>query len=297
MKKMLFLFNPWSGKANVKEHLFEIVDAFAKEGYIVTTYPTQRQGDGYDYLKEHSDEYELIVCSGGDGTLNETVSGVLSNKACTAAIGYIPSGSTNDFASSLLIPRTVGEAVKNIIEGDEYLCDVGVFNGHYFNYVAAFGLFTEVSYATPQELKNVLGHQAYILESIKSLSNQKRYDIKITSGDYEVSDTYVYGMVANSKQVGGMKGIAGKEVKLNDGEFEVMLIKAPKSPFDMQLMVNGFLLQENNEMVVHFKTNEITFESEEAIPWVLDGEFGGDQTSVTVSIEKEKVKYRLTNQP
>lgn len=294
MKKLLFLFNPMSGKANAKEHLFEIVDAFTKEGYLVTVYPTQRQNDGFSYAREHSDEYDMVVCSGGDGTLNETVSGMLCNGDCEAALGYIPSGSTNDFAVSLQIPKTLNGALRNILEGKEFLCDVGSFNGRYFNYVAAFGLFTEVSYATPQELKNVLGHQAYIIESIKSLSNQKRYRICIESGDFKSEDVYVYGMVSNSKQVGGMKGITGKNVKLNDGLFEVMLIKAPKNPLDMQLMVNGFLLQENNDMVVRFKTDEITFVSEDAIPWVLDGEFGGNQTEVTVKVFKERVKYILS---
>ena len=170
MNRLLFIFNPWSGKAHVKDHLFEITNEFSKAGYLVTVYPTKREKDCYEYIRDNAADYDVIVCSGGDGTLNEAVSGMLDS-GLDKPMGYIPSGSTNDFASSLLIPKTVTHAVGNILEGTEYLCDVGSFNGRWFNYVAAFGLFTEVSYATPQQLKNTLGHQAYIIESMKSFAS------------------------------------------------------------------------------------------------------------------------------
>ena len=143
MNRLLFIFNPWSGKAHVKDHLFEITNEFSKAGYLVTVYPTKREKDCYEYIRDNAADYDVIVCSGGDGTLNEAVSGMLDS-GLDKPMGYIQSGSTNDFASSLLIPKTVTHAVGNILEGTEYLCDVGSFNGRWFNYVAAFGLFTEV---------------------------------------------------------------------------------------------------------------------------------------------------------
>ena len=296
MKRLLFIFNPWSGKAHVKDHLFEITDEFAKAGYLVTVYPTQRSRDCYEYLLKCAGEYDVIVCSGGDGTLNEAVAGMIDS-GCDRTMGYIPSGSTNDFASSLLIPKTVSHAVKNIIEGTQYLCDVGSFNGRWFNYVAAFGIFTEVSYATPQQLKNTFGHQAYIIESVKSFASLKSYQLKVQMGDMVIEDKFIYGMVANSKSVGGMKGLTGKEIKLDDGLFEVILIKGPKNPVEFQTMFNGFIFQNDNSMVMHFKCSDISFTSEEQIPWVLDGEFGGNQTKVNIRVENKKVRYLLAKHP
>ena len=296
MKRLLFIFNPWSGKAHVKDDLFEITDEFAKAGYLVTVYPTQRSRDCYEYVLRCAGEYDVIVCSGGDGTLNEAVAGMMDN-GCDRPMGYIPSGSTNDFASSLLIPKTVSHAVKNIIEGTPYLCDVGSFNGRWFNYVAAFGIFTEVSYATPQQLKNTFGHPAYIIESVKSFASLKSYQLKVQMGDMVIEDKFIYGMVANSKSVGGMKGLTGKEIKLDDGLFEVILIKEPKNPVEFQTMFNGFIFQNDNSMVMHFKCSDISFTSEEQIPWVLDGEFGGNQTDVNIRVENKKVRYLLAKHP
>ncbi len=295
-KRLLFIFNPWSGKAHVKDHLFDITDELSKAGYLVTVYPTQRSKDCYEYLKKHTKDYDVIVCSGGDGTLNEAVAGMIDS-GTDRPIGYIPSGSTNDFASSLLIPKTVTHAVKNIVDGTEYLCDVGSFNGRWFNYVAAFGLFTEVSYATPQQLKNTFGHQAYIIESVKSFASLKAYQLKVEFADKVIEDKFIYGMVANSKSVGGMKGLTGKEIKLDDGLFEVILIKGPKNPVEFQTMFSGFIFQNDNSMVMHFKCSEVSFSSEEQIPWVLDGEFGGNQTEVKVRVENKRVRYLLAKHP
>ena len=296
MKRLLFIFNPWSGKAHVKDHLFEITDEFAKAGYLVTVYPTQRSRDCYEYVLRCAGEYDVIVCSGGDGTLNEAVAGMMDS-GCDRPMGYIPSGSTNDFASSLLIPKTVSHAVKNIIEGTPYLCDVGSFNGRWFNYVAAIGIFYEGLYATPQQLKNTFGHPAYIIESVKSFASLKSYQLKVQMGDMVIEDKFIYGMVANSKSVGGMKGLTGKEIKLDDGLFEVILIKGPKNPVEFQTMFNGFIFQNDNSMVMHFKCSDISFTSEEQIPWVLDGEFGGNQTKVNIRVENKKVRYLLAKHP
>lgn len=297
--KLLFIFNPYSGKANVKNHLFEIVDSFTKAGNLVTVYPTQKPNDCREYVAEHALEYESIIVSGGDGTLNEAVAGLFDcegkyGKPTTETkIGYIPSGSTNDFASSLRIPKSISGAIKTAVEGTAHSFDVGLFNGRPYNYVAAFGLFTKVSYATPQELKNALGHQAYILESILSLTELKSYTITVKNGDEEYTETYVYGMVANSVQVGGVKNLSGKDIRLDDGLFEVLLVKEAKNPLQMQQIVNGLIMHEENQMVRHFKTNNISFVSDEPVAWVLDGEFGGDVCEAKIEVVANKINYIL----
>lgn len=297
MNKLLFIFNPFSGKANVKNHLFEITDSLTKAGHLVTVYPTQKSNDCREYIREHGSEYQSIVVSGGDGTLNEAVAGLMDLEAQTGIstadipLGYIPSGSTNDFAASLRIPKTISGAIKNIVDGKAFKCDVGLFNERPFNYVAAFGIFTEVSYATPQDLKNTLGHQAYILEGLKSFSNQKSFTMTVKLDGEEFTDTYIYGMVTNSKQVGGIKNITGKDVELNDGLFEVVLVKEPKNPIQLQEAFNGLVKPEDNGTVRHFKTNKVTFYCEEEVAWVLDGEFGGNNRLANIDVIKEKISY------
>lgn len=239
MKKLLFVYNPHSGKGLIKNKLCEILDIFAKAGYEMTVCPTQHAMDGYDKVCGADGRYDLIVCSGGDGTLNEVISAVMTHCMAKPKIGYIPAGSTNDFAKSLGIPKDMVKAAKLISNDNSFLCDIGVMNGRFFNYVAAFGAFTDVSYKTPQSMKNVLGHQAYIVESLKSLSKIKAYNMKVTCNDITITGNYIYGMVANSKSVGGMKGITGKNILLDDGLFEVILVREAKNPLELQQIVAG----------------------------------------------------------
>lgn len=239
MKKLLFVYNPHSGKGLIKNKLCDILDIFAKAGYEMTVCPTQHAMDGYDKVCEADGRYDLIVCSGGDGTLNEVISAVMTHRMAKPKIGYIPAGSTNDFAKSLGIPKDMVKAAKLISNDNSFLCDIGVMNERFFNYVAAFGAFTDVSYKTPQSMKNVLGHQAYIVESLKSLSKIKAYNMKVTCNDITITGNYIYGMVANSKSVGGMKGITGKNILLDDGLFEVILVREAKNPLELQQIVAG----------------------------------------------------------
>ena len=241
MKKALFILNPHSGKGQIRNHLLEIVDILVKDGYEVTVYPTQEQGDASRAMRERKKSYELIVCSGGDGTLDEIVTGMMQSGFKTT-IGYIPAGSTNDFANSLRIPSTMKKAAETVVNGTVFSCDVGRFNDDVFVYIAAFGLFTEVSYGTRQEMKNMLGHMAYLLEGVKHLQNIKSYHLKVTSvsenGETTViEDNFVYGMVTNSYSVGGFKSIAGNvfkgKIALDDGLFEVTLIRTPKNPMEL----------------------------------------------------------------
>lgn len=291
MKKLLFVYNPHSGKGLIKNKLCEILDIFAKAGYEMTVCPTQHAMDGYDKVCGADGRYDLIVCSGGDGTLNEVISAVMTHCMAKPKIGYIPAGSTNDFAKSLGIPKNMVKAAKLISNDNSFLCDIGVMNGRFFNYVAAFGAFTDVSYKTPQSMKNVLGHQAYIVESLKSLSKIKAYNMKVTCNDITITGNYIYGMVANSKSVGGMKGITGKNILLDDGLFEVILVREAKNPLELQQIVAGlFLKNQDSPMVDRFKASKVIFESDKAISWTLDGEYADDHQLVEIDVCPKAIK-------
>lgn len=285
MKRMLFVYNPYSGKGLIKNKLSTIIDIFTKAGYIVTAYPTQRALDGYDRVCEADGKYDLIVCSGGDGTLNEVISASVTHVNKKISIGYIPAGSTNDFAATLGIPKNMIKAAQSIVDGHPFSCDIGRMNGRLFNYVAAFGLFTDVSYKTPQNMKNMLGHQAYVLESIKSLTNIKAYSLTIECNDMEIKGNYIYGMISNSSSVGGMKGIVSKNVELDDGLFEVCLVREAKTALELQQIVAGiFSKTQKSPMVERFKTNKLVIKSEQAIAWTVDGENADAHERVEISV-------------
>ena len=281
-KKMLFIFNPRSGKGSIKNRLMDILDIFVKGGYEVTVHPTQCYMDGLKVTRKKAANYDIVVASGGDGTLDEIVTGMMLG-GYTNPIGYIPSGSTNDFANSFHISKNMLEAADTVVNGVPFACDVGVFNQDYFVYIAAFGLFTDVSYETKQSMKNVLGHLAYILEGTKRIFNIPSYRIKVTHDGETIEDEFIYGMVTNSRSVGGFKGITGKNVVFDDGKFEVTLFKTPRNPMELNEILGALALRKiNPKRMYSFKTNEVHFETEEEIPWTLDGEFGGVHEEVVV---------------
>ena len=295
-KKALFILNPHSGKGLIKNHLLEITDILVKADYEVTVYPTQNSGDARKVMEERDKSYELVVCSGGDGTLDEIVTGMIHSGFKTT-IGYIPAGSTNDFAKSLKIPSTMKKAAEIVARGKIFSCDIGRFNQDVFVYIAAFGLFTEVSYETPQEMKNILGHMAYLLEGVKQLTNIKSYLLKVTylSEDGEeivIEDDFIYGMVTNSHSIGGFKSIAGNvfkgKIDLNDGQFEVTLIKVPKNPMELNSILAALAIADiDTKYMYNFKSGKLVFESEEEVAWTLDGEYGGKHTKVELLNDKE----------
>lgn len=294
-KKALFIFNPHSGKGLIKNHLLEITDLLVKADYEVTVYPTQSRGDAKRKMRERDQDYALVVCSGGDGTLDEIVTGMIQSGFKTT-IGYIPAGSTNDFAKTLKIPTTMKKAAEIITLGNVFSCDVGRFNKDVFVYIAAFGLFTEVSYETPQEMKNMLGHMAYLLEGVKQLANIKSYLIKVTyvsetGEEVVIEDDFIYGMVTNSHSIGGFKSIAGNvfkgKVDLNDGLFEVTLIKVPKNPMELNSILAALTVADiDTKYMYNFKSGKLVFESEEEVAWTLDGEYGGKHTKVELLNDK-----------
>lgn len=292
-KKLLFVFNPYSGKAQIKNHLLDIVDTMVKADYEVTIYPTQKAGDAKEKVEVEAGDYDLIVCSGGDGTLDETVTGMM-NREQKIPLGYIPAGSTNDFATSLGIPKDMVKAANVAVNGNAFPCDIGSFNGDFFVYVAAFGLFTEVSYKTSQDLKNVLGHAAYLLEGAKCLHDIPAYRMQVEYDGNVIQDEFIYGMISNSTSVGGFKGMTGKDVLLDDGVFEVTLIKKPRNPIELNEIIASLInLVDDTNMVYSFKTQSVKFTAKQAIPWTLDGEFGGEHIEVCVENCKQSVEIMV----
>lgn len=281
-KKMLFIYNPKAGKAQIRNKLADILDIFVRAGYELTVLPTQKSGDAVDAVACHEAVYDIVVCSGGDGTLDEVVTGMMKSPV-RCPIGYIPAGSTNDFGGSLRLPKNMIQAAKTIVEGQNFSCDVGAFNNDIFVYIAAFGLFTDVSYETGQDMKNILGHLAYLLEGMKRLPSIRSYPMKVTWGERVVEEDFIFGMVTNSVSVGGFKRITGKNVLLDDGVFEVTLIKRPKNPIELNNIMVSLLNRDiDTDAMYCFTASRVTFECREKTAWTLDGEYGGSHTKVCI---------------
>ena len=281
-QKLLFIFNPHSGKVQIKNNLVDIVDIMVKAGYDVTIYTTQARADATRKVMEEAANFDRIVCSGGDGTLDEVVTGLIKSDTNTP-IGYIPAGSTNDFANSLGIPKEMVKAAEVAVGKNPFPCDIGDFNSDTFVYVAAFGLFTEVSYKTSQQLKNIFGHVAYIMEGAKHLHDILSYNMQVEYEEHVFQDEFIYGMVTNSVSVGGFKGMTGTDVKLDDGVFEVTLIKKPHNPIELnEILACLTNMIDDSDLIYSFKTNEVKITAREQIAWTLDGEFGGEHEEVII---------------
>jgi YegS/Rv2252/BmrU family lipid kinase len=294
-KRLLFIVNPRSGKGQIKEHLADILDIMIKAGYQVSVHITQAGSDATKQTIERAKEFDRIVCSGGDGTLDEVVTGMMQLPvADRKPIGYIPAGSTNDFGNSLGIDKNMLNAARISVSDNLFPCDIGNFNSDSFVYVAAFGIFTEVSYATPQDMKNVLGHAAYIIEGAKQLRDIPSFRMQVEYDGNVVYDEFIYGMITNSKSVGGFQGIIRGDIGLNDGVFEVTLIKMPRNPMELNEII-GFMtgLIPDSDMVYSFQTASIRFTCSEEVPWTLDGEFGGNHKMVSVIDEKGALEIAI----
>ena len=290
-RKLLFVFNPKSGKGLIKNHLLEIVDTMVKAGYETTLYTTQARGDATRKVREDGANYDRIVCSGGDGTLDEVVTG-MREADLHMPLGYIPAGSTNDFARTLGIPNDMVKAAEIAVTDNFFPCDVGQFNEDTFIYIAGFGLFTEISYETPQEFKNIFGHAAYILSAAKSLASIPNYLMQVEVNGEAFEGRFIYGMITNSVSVAGFKGLTGKDVYLDDGEFEVTLVKTPTNPIELNEIMAYLtgLISETN-MVFTCKTDNIQIRSRSSVTWTLDGENGGDHWSVNIKNHHRKLNF------
>ncbi len=284
MKKLLFIVNLKSGKNQIKPYFSTIIDMFVAADYDVCVHTTQAVKDAYEVAKKRGADYDVVVCSGGDGTLQEVISGLLTIKENRPPLGYIPAGTTNDFAKSLGISSDMIQAAKNVLTGIPMSVDVGQFADRNFTYVAAFGAFTDVSYQTPQQMKNMLGHLAYIMEGLKSLPTITSYRMTVEFNDEIITDNFACGMVTNSVSVGGFKNICGKDMELDDGIYEVLLIRMPKNLLELKDILGAYLLQKVDERyMVYGKVNHIKFVSEQEVGWTLDGEDGGKHKEVQLS--------------
>ena len=278
MKELLFLYNPTSGKGKVKGDLSAILDTFTKAGYLVTVRPTQAKGDATRIAMELGGHFDRVVCSGGDGTLSETAAGLVQLEH-PPVLGYVPFGSTNDCATTLRLPKKVLEAAA-LAAGDQppKPWDVGKLNGRPFIYVAAFGAFTEVAYDTPQDLKNTFGHLAYVMAGIASIPSITPYHMRLDVYDKQIlEDDFYYGMVCNTISVGGMKALPTDKVVLDDGNFEVVLVRKPSSIAEVRASLQALIRQTplDNGALLSFHASRITFTCDRPVPWTLDGEYGG----------------------
>lgn len=293
-KKMLFIYNPRAGKSKIRSNLLDMIDIFTKAGYEVTAYPTQAGGDGIKAVAERNpDYYDIVACSGGDGTLDEVVTGMMQCEK-RLPIGYVPAGTTNDFASSLKIPKNMEQAAEVIVGGEDFACDIGSFNQDIFVYIAAFGLFTDVSYETRQDMKNVLGHMAYLLEGMKRISNIKSHIMRVECEDTVIKGDFIFGMITNSLSVGGFKRITGKYVQLDDGEFEVTLVKRPSNPMELNTIMAALLNRNiNTDLMYCFTASSLKIFSEEEVAWTLDGEYGGMHKEVAIRNCRQALTIRI----
>lgn len=294
-KRLFFIYNPHSGRGNIRSKLFDIVQVFSEAGYEITICPTKAAKDATRQIEHLPDKYDLVVCSGGDGTLDEVVEGMMHRQK-KLPLGYIPSGTVNDFARSLKIPRDMVKAAHLAVTGKEFLSDVGTFNDSHFVYIAAFGIFTDVAYSTSQNVKNVLGNMAYLLEGVKRLTNIPSYRVQLKSAEYEGEDDFIFGMVTNSRSVGGFKNIIGRHVRFDDGVFEVTFVRTPKTPLEVQEILTSIVLKEmDSKYMVSFCTADLEITAKEAIPWTLDGEYGGEYADVLIKNHQKALLIRTGN--
>lgn len=273
MEKLLLIVNPCAGQKKAKKFLTEIIEIFNRADYTVITHITASSGDAEATCIQYAQLVDRIVCCGGNGTFNETISGVLKSGR-DIPIGYIPAGSTNDFAASLQLSTNILEAAQDIATGNTKRLDVGTFGDRFFSYVASFGAFTRTSYSTPQNLKNLLGHTAYVLSGIQELSQLRSYPLRFELPDGRcIEDKFIFGAISNSTSVGGILSLSKDLVDMSDGKFELLLIRAPKDLFELGECVRALQQKTYNcAMITFVNTSEVTISAPEEMPWTLDGE-------------------------
>lgn len=294
MKKLLFIYNPKSGKGKIKNHLFDIINIFAKASYEVTAHPTQSKNDCSMTVAGQAELYDLVVVSGGDGTLNEAVSGMMElEKEKRVPIGYIPAGTMNDFATGNKIPKLMTEAAEAIVNGKAISYDVGSLNGNKFVYVAAFGAFTEVSYGTPQSTKNILGPAAYFMEGVKSLSRIEGVDVRITTDSGQViEEEALLFLIMNSISIAGFEFGEFYHVNTNDGLFEIVVIPKSTNILDFAAVISEIKNGERDSGGVHvINAKKAVIQIEKPVSWTLDGEFGGETDRVEFEVIPDAVKF------
>ncbi len=272
MKNMLFIMNPFAGQKKANRHLTDILLLFSNADYEVTVHMTRQTGDAADAAFRRGKDADIVVCCGGDGTLNETITGLLRAGA-DVPIGYIPAGTTNDFASSLKLSTNIMQAAQDIVEGQCVSYDVGKFGDRYFSYVASFGAFTKSSYIVPQNIKNALGHTAYVLGGISELSQIRNEHIRMEIDDQVVEDDYLFGAICNSTSIGGILTLDPKQVDMGDGLFEILLVRAARNLSEITECIQAVQSQKYNCAMITFRSaRKVKIFAQPDMPWTLDGE-------------------------
>lgn len=283
MKKLLFIMNPVSGLKRANKFLPEILSLFNRADYEIIAHMTGGLGDATEVAQRRGKDMDLVVCCGGDGTLNETITGLVRAGA-DVPIGYIPAGSTNDFASSLKLSHNILQAVQDIIDGEPVPYDVGTFGERYFSYVASFGAFTKSSYTTPQNVKNALGHTAYVLSSIQEISQIRKEHIRIEVGDQVVEDDFLFGAICNSTSIGGILTLDPKQVDMGDGLMEYLLVRAPRNLTEISECIQALQNGKYNDcaMISFGSARSMKIYASPEMPWTLDGERENGHSEVMV---------------
>lgn len=274
MEKLLLIYNPNSGTRKSARHLSDVSEIFTKHGFLVTALPTLKRGDATDYVRRFGPDYNFVVVMGGDGTYNEVVSGYVESGLKTP-IGYIPAGSTNDFAQGLGLSREIPQAAEDIATGKPSGIDVGLFNGRVFTYVASFGAFVKASYETPQNIKNALGHMAYILEGAGSLPDIRPIHARIKTDTDEFEGDYLFGAISNSTSMGGVLKLKPEDVDMSDGLFELLLLRTSTDVLEIGDLVRAVAEQkyDTTPMLTFVESKRFEIDIPEAVDWSLDGEY------------------------
>ena len=284
-KRMMLLVNPNAGKGEFRTVLADILHTICGDGWLPTVVFTKYAGEAPGIVARHAQEYDMVACLGGDGTLSEVAAGMMRLEAPQRRpIGYIPLGTANDVARTLGIPFKPVEAAKGMLTGSPMRYDIGQFGfDNYFTYVAAFGAFTEVSYGTPQETKQALGHLAYMLEGIRSLAKITDYHAIVEYDDGVLEDDFIFGAVTNSTSVAGMVRLDAGRVDLSDGMFEVLLVRKPSDLLALSDILTSVLSTDfSGPNVMFFRSKEVRFMFDQCVAWTRDGEDGGSHRDVYI---------------
>lgn len=280
--------NPCAGRTKSRAGTFDIVNKFSTNDYEFSIHTTTCRGDATNIVRKNYDDKQLVVCCGGDGTLNETINGVM-DMPNRLPIGYIPTGSTNDLATTLGIPTDINKATDLIMSGHTNSYDLGLFNNRYFSYVASFGAFTKSSYATSQKMKNRLGHMAYILNGLGELKNIRAVHMKIEYDGGVLEDDFMFGSVSNSTSVAGLFRFKPEDVKLNDGIFELLLVKKISLASVPVALGKIRAQQYDGKQIILLRTSKVKITSDESVAWTLDGEYGGAHKTVMIHVLEKAI--------
>lgn len=281
-KKIMLIVNPCAGMKHRKTDIAEIADLFYKNGFEPAIYFTSPECKAGELLKAHAKDFDIVACCGGDGTFSETVEGAMEIENCPP-LGYIPSGTTNDLARSLALPKNMKRAAHAIVNEEPQPLDIGSFNGSHFAYIASFGAFTEVSYNTPQKAKNIFGRLAYIFQAMKCLHKISSYHVKVETDDVIIEDDFIFGSVTNSTSVAGIFKFDKDLVDFDDGMYEVLLVRRPKYlSTAIKIILSMLNTTYKNEYITLFQASQVKFSSETPLDWSLDGEHKAGEQEISI---------------